>query len=220
MIAENLPIDTRQEFRDSLVNEAILGFEKFRQKHWRCEWLIFKDMSPLRCMNNWDSHGKSHQFGSQDDSAIIEVRDGKYHHEKGFDSGPLRTRLWNEIAKFSELSQALRTLEERAASLGIRRIGSQRTCFACLSNCPTNMLPCKGPKDSVSTPEQHAICEGCIRRFAKLSRNEGTIFTLDRCPLGCPLERGKWEIRVKPQTAQPRILALDGFVSRHLRRVL
>lgn len=163
-------------------------------------------------MNNWESHGKGHQFCSQDDSAIIEVQDGKYHHEKEFDSGPLHTRLWNEISKLSKLPQALIALEERAGTLGIRRIASQRTCFACLSNCPTNMLPCKDSKDSASTPEQHAICEGCIRRFAKLSRNEGTIFTIDKCPLGCPLEHEKWEIRVKPQKARPRILALDGFV--------
>lgn len=166
-------------------------------------------MSQLRCMNNWESHGKGHQYDPQWASGNIEVQDGKYHHEKPFDSGPLRARLWDEIIKFAEPSQALFTLDERAGALGVRRIASQRTCFTCLSNCPTNMLPCK---DSMSTRGQHSICEGCIRRFAKLCRNEGTIFTLDKCSLGCPLEHDKWDIRVKPKAAQPRVLALDGFV--------
>ncbi|MBE3046815.1 hypothetical protein IMZ48_30660 [Candidatus Bathyarchaeota archaeon] len=114
-------------------------------------------------------------------------------------------RLWEDIYSMSSASQdgggtARRKLADAAQAVGVSKVQSQRTCLACLSNCPTNTLPCRGV--------QHSICEPCIWRYMR--GHESSWAHLSQCPLGCELWTTPWKIRVKPKTAGSRVLALDG----------
>jgi len=188
-----------------LVDEARLAIQQFREKFWRCE--AQNQESHLRCRNYWESHEKCHQFsiGVDASSHSQVLADGG--HLCSYDGEMYFNRLWEEvIAVVSRTldgdSVSKRELAEAAQAIGINQIQSHRTCLACLSNCPTNMLPCKDI--------QHAICEQCLRRYT--GRYESSWAHLRECPLGCQLLISPWKIRVKPETAGSRVLALDGYV--------
>lgn len=159
-----------------------------------------------RCLNYWKSHDKGHQFsyykfedhfGRSGLFDTLEV--GAY--QSSWDPSEFNDLLWKEIRRLSSAREALIQLADTAQATGIAEITSQRTCLACMSKCPTNMLPCKH--------YQHGICEACIKRQNDSTEQENLVM-IDQCPLGCALSVTPWKIRVKPPMAGPRILTLDG----------
>ncbi|KAI0973070.1 hypothetical protein F4678DRAFT_37931 [Xylaria arbuscula] len=168
--------DEAQKRKNDLVEEARRGLERFRARFWRCE---AKDASGQRRCDN--------------------LSVGKF--ESHYDPDAFSEQLWGEVTKLRTRQEAINQLAPAAVSCSVASITSQRTCLACLSNTPTNMLPC--------LPKQHCICEDCIRRYSR--ENTGNvIIRITSCPLGCSLAKTPWTIRVKPPTAGARILSLDG----------
>ncbi len=121
--------------------------------------------------------------------------------ECSYDPTAILDELWKELQSAMETGQAAKRLSSMARASGITEISSSRTCLTCLSNCPTNVLPC----DSL----QHTICEKCLRRFDDVDDSMSTV-VVNQCPLGCRLKGSPWTIRLKPETAGARILSLDG----------
>ncbi|KAK3996362.1 hypothetical protein QBC44DRAFT_403535 [Cladorrhinum sp. PSN332] len=205
--------EAAQKQTEFLVEEARRGLQAFRDRYWRCE---AKDSrGRRRCKNYSRSHNKGHQFDYRDDrsrdsrrSSISDLTDLFSHdlesgqYQSSYDPETYQ-QLWDEIGKIrgQDSDLIVETLARAASLSGVYKIKKQRTCLACLSNAPTNMLPCK--------ENQHGICEDCIRRYAGSKRHQ-SIVKLNRCPLGCHLAQTPWSIRVKPKTAGPRVLALDG----------
>jgi hypothetical protein len=158
-----------------------------------------------RCCNYWESHEKGHQFSSEVEAPSDEVPLAVGEHKSSYNAELYFNRLGEEVFTISTRRgdgdiSTKRKLAETAQSIDIALLQSQRTCLSCLSNCPTNTLPCVGA--------QHAICEKCIRRYT--TRSESSWAHLTQCPLGCQLMTSPWKIRVKPDTAGSRVLALDG----------
>jgi hypothetical protein len=192
------------------VEETTKGLQKFRDKHWRCE--AMDDRDHRRCRNYWQGHEKGHQFRggahriakpSSDSDSEVDLFAAEFNISLNDES--YIPRLWKEISALDGYDDATikKRLAERARKCGMDKITSQRTCLSCLSNCPTNVLPCS------KSGRQHSICESCIRRYAGPS-NESSRASLKQCPLGCGPFTSPWTIRVKPTTAGPRVLALDG----------
>ncbi|KAM7186229.1 hypothetical protein V8F33_011927 [Rhypophila sp. PSN 637] len=222
-----------QTLREQLVDEACRGLERFRNKFWRCEAVS----NGSRCQNYWESHGKGHQFEhaqEEEQSAgnggirspggglvanksktppQVNLVVGQHECSYGSYVEAFRDSLWSSIYMFSKGGgQDIRErLVACAKGLGLSRLESQRTCLSCLSNCPTNVLPCdRRQRSSVSSRRQHAICEDCIRWHTGPSQSSGCVIGIDSCPLGCQFREPPWMIRVKPIEAQSRILVLDG----------
>ena len=187
-----------------LADEARVALQKFRDEFWRCEAVD----TDRRCRNYWEGHEKGHQFqfivkekaalSDQDTVAVGQ-------HENSYDGDRYTVLLWDEIHSMASGgldggTTAKRRLADAAQEAGVSKVQSQRTCLSCLSNCPTNTLPCRGP--------QHSVCELCIRRYTR--GHESSWAHLTQCPLGCQLSTTPWKIRVKPETAGSRVLALDG----------
>lgn len=200
--------------KEALVDETRRGLENFRNRFWRCE---AKDrLGRRRCRNYLQGHEKGHQFDRVDGISYRSVespRPSNVSEEDTLQVGRFRCsynpdaitdQLWEEVASLKSLEHAMDKLAYAATAAGVTGITGQRTCLACLSNTPTNMLPC--------IPNQHGICESCIRRYNPNDPAD-SIIQISSCPLGCSLTRTPWRIRVKPFTAGARILALDGFVS-------
>jgi hypothetical protein len=196
--------------RQSLVDEARAGLERFRDKFWRCEAVD----SGRRCRNYWEGHEKGHQFSPADEQGLLDSDDmavGVYR--SSYNADYYLERLWDEISHLGRQNAdreivVRRRLTDQAQRIRLHEMHSQRTCLACLSNCPTNVLPCRNVRNV-----QHAICEQCIRRYAG-PPNESSWAYLSQCPLGCELDcelgTSPWTVRLKPNTAGARILALDG----------
>ncbi|KAH7173285.1 uncharacterized protein B0J16DRAFT_405679 [Fusarium flagelliforme] len=193
-----------QKSKEALVDEAQRGLKRFREQFWRCE---AKDSSgQRRCKNYRQGHDKGHQFetstytplrGSHVSVEDIEV--GPY--ECSYDPVCFTDQLWDEIFKLHDRTHAIDKLASAATSCGVTGATTQRTCLSCLSNTPTNMLPCK--------PQEHGVCEDCIKR-CNHSTGEESLIQMSFCPLGCSFTCTPWSIRVKPRTAGARILTLDG----------
>ncbi|KAK0734363.1 hypothetical protein B0T26DRAFT_67305 [Lasiosphaeria miniovina] len=198
--------------QEELVDEACRGLERFRNKFWRCEAMS----GGSRCQNYWESHDKGHQFEVARESASrvtvangeprapeVDLMVGQHECSYGSSVGEFRDLLWQAIRHYGRPRQDVRRrLVSFATQSGLSRLESQRTCLACLSNCPTNVLPC--------IQRQHAICEDCIRWHTAPSLSVGCVMTIDSCPLGCQFREPPWRVRVKPKEAQSRILVLDG----------
>ncbi|KAI9146675.1 LOW QUALITY PROTEIN: Phospholipase A1 [Paramyrothecium foliicola] len=75
---------------------------------------------------------------------------------------------------------------------------SEETCFACLRRRPQYCLPC-----------QHWVCQNCVRVFCHLSDQDPWLFNVEKCLL-CDALFDNVHIRVKPDTASPRVLSIDG----------
>jgi hypothetical protein len=75
---------------------------------------------------------------------------------------------------------------------------SEETCFACLRRRPRYCLPC-----------QHWVCQNCVRVLCTLSDQDPWLFNVKKCLL-CDATFNNVQIRVKPDTASPRILSIDG----------
>ncbi|GAW20800.1 hypothetical protein ANO14919_103110 [Xylariales sp. No.14919] len=190
-----------QKRKNDLVEEARRGLERFRARFWRCE---AKDASgQRRCKNYWESHVKGHQFDDVGNEALQRSGDnlavGAF--ESCYEPEIFSERLWGEVTRLRTRRDAIEQLAPAAVSCSVASITGQRTCLACLSNTPTNMLPC--------LPKQHCICEDCIRRYGRGDTGD-SIIRITSCPLGCSLSKTPWTIRVKPRTAGARILSLDG----------
>ena len=183
-----------------LADEARVGLQQFRDESWRCE--AVDSATGRRCRNYWEGHEKGHQFQSlaagEDTLAVGQ-------HESTYDGDKYMALLWDEIHSMSSESldgngAAKRKLADAAQAVGVNRVESQRTCLSCLSNCPTNTLPCQGV--------QHSICKACIRRY--MSGHGSSWAHITQCPLGCRLSVTPWRIREKPERAGSRLLSLDG----------
>ncbi|RSL74784.1 hypothetical protein CEP53_000019 [Fusarium sp. AF-6] len=193
----------QKKCRDTLVHEAMCGLEQFRNCSWRCEEL--DPRNERRCRNYFESHSKGHQFdilsdksqlpGSSVENLIVGV------YKSSYDLVGFTENLWKELFKIQDRAHSIKRLASFAKKCQVKDVTTQRTCLACLSNSPTNMLPC--------TPHQHGICEDCIRRYNP-GIGEASVIRMSSCPLGCSFATTPWSIRVKPRTAGARILALDG----------
>ncbi|EXK77612.1 hypothetical protein FOQG_17687 [Fusarium oxysporum f. sp. raphani 54005] len=192
-----------QKPKEALVDEARRGLEQFRNQSWRCE---AKDSSgQRRCKNYLEGHDKGHQFDARAyDSRLSDVSDENLEvglYQSSYDPDCFIDQLWEELSSIRNRAQATEKLASAATACGVTGVTTQRTCLSCLSNTPTNMLPC--------IPQQHGVCEDCIKRYNPITGEESLI-RMSSCPLGCSLTNAPWTIRVKPQTAGARILALDG----------
>ncbi|KAF4447081.1 hypothetical protein F53441_9380 [Fusarium austroafricanum] len=193
----------QQKRKDALVDEARCGLEQFRNRSWRCEQQ--DQHGQRRCRNYFESHSKGHQFdilsenSDSPDASVENLVVGTY--KSSYDPSGFTENLWEELSKIHDRTHAIQRLASYAKTGNVNSVSTQRTCLACLSNTPTNMLPCK--------PQQHGICEDCIRRYNP-GVGEASAIRMNSCPLGCSLTTTPWTIRVKPRTAGARILALDG----------
>ncbi|CZR42619.1 uncharacterized protein FPRO_09922 [Fusarium proliferatum ET1] len=196
-------IEIRKRKREHLVTEAQSGLQKFRWRYWRCEALERK--TGRRCRNYYDGHYKGHQFTRPDDELEdvqgLNRRGGESNHRCSWHPDRFVKRLREAIAQNQQDGRVMERLTYLARTIRLTELQSQRTCFSCLSNCPTNMLPC--------ARFQHGICQTCLERFAR-QENGGSILVIEHCPLGCALRTGTWSIRIKPKNAAPRVLSLDG----------
>ncbi|KAM5380846.1 hypothetical protein ACJZ2D_003370 [Fusarium nematophilum] len=197
-LPENVDQETLSNDQNDLVSRAKAGLQQFRMTEWRCE---ARDSRGRRCRN----HAKSHQKGHQFFEGTRPRGDGTLHRSKGsiasWNPTNFAQELWAEMAQLNTREQALDRLVQLAEQLDLLKVKSQLTCLTCLSRCPTNMLPCEGG--------DHGICETCLRRIGRRSEERCTL-EVQRCPLGCTLRTDTWSIRVKPERAGPRVLALDG----------
>lgn len=195
--------ETRKGKVEALFTEAHAGLQTFRWRYWRCEALDRR--TGRRCRNYFRGHDKGHQFAKSDDELDelkgLNRRGHEPNHKCSWHPDRFVARLREEIARSQQDGQVMKRLTDLAKTIRLTELQSQRTCFSCLSNCPTNMLPCQR--------FQHGICQACLERFAG-QKNGGSIFVVHNCPLGCALRTGTWSIRVKPKAAGPRVLALDG----------
>lgn len=125
----------------------------------------------------------------------------EHSHVCRWDPDRFHELVWDELKRLKSKRAGMRRLAMLALETEIAEVSSQRTCLMCLSHCPTNMLPCRD--------RGHGICEDCLHRFAD-EVDYNPVLRLKRCPLGCAFTKRSWSIRVKPKTAGPRVLALDG----------
>ncbi|KAI0423414.1 hypothetical protein F5Y09DRAFT_357001 [Xylaria sp. FL1042] len=189
--------DEIQKRKNDLVDEARRGVDAFRAHYWRCE---FKDSrGQRRCKNYWSSHEKGHQFEEQQGESQDVIVVGSF--KCSYDPEAFAESLWKQVTRLRTRQSAIDTLASAAVACSAASITGQKTCLSCLSNAPTNMLPCR--------PKQHCICESCIRRYNKEQTGD-SIIHITSCPLGCSLTTSPRAIRVKPLTAGARILSLDG----------
>ena len=169
---------------------------KFRDRHWRCETI---GVEGQRCLNYRPGHSKGHQFllmsKSGENCGVVL---GEY--SSSYDEIEIMNDLEKAIFQLNSPKNAWLLFPNYARASGINKILSNRTCLLCLSNCPTNILPCR--------PIQHGICEDCLYRSRKIT-NRSTIITLDLCSLGCAFD-SPWVINLKPESVGARILSLDG----------
>ncbi|KAJ3460552.1 hypothetical protein MRS44_011419 [Fusarium solani] len=192
-----------QKRKEALVDEAKRGLEQFRNRSWRCEEQDHR--GERRCRNYFESHEKGHQFEAfgdnshEPDASVENLVVGVY--KSSYDPAAFIDRLWEELSEIRDRAHSISRLASAATNCNVTGITTQRTCLACLSNAPTNMLPC--------TPHEHGICEDCIRRYNPRT-GEASVIRMNACPLGCLFSTTPWNIRVKPRTAGARILALDG----------
>lgn len=76
-------------------------------------------------------------------------------------------------------------------------IKSTSTCLFCLHHRPEHILSCG-----------HALCETCVSRFGAPRSGVAYRYEIDSCKL-CMAKVGL-QIRLKPPTAGPRLLSVDG----------
>ncbi|OCL03051.1 FabD/lysophospholipase-like protein [Glonium stellatum] len=75
---------------------------------------------------------------------------------------------------------------------------SHKLCFYCLMRMPKKVFDCS-----------HAVCDVCIKTFAKKSMLEKHVFTLSSCLL-CGVRNATSTFRFIPPTAGIRVLCIDG----------
>ena len=123
---------------------------------------------------------------------------------EAIDSVERLSRHLRECVVF-EVNQ-MRTRNIQSASLHLERLrsvdaldclASNRTCLCCLRRTPENVMSCG-----------HAFCDFCIRIFGTpVLGGSGYKFTLETCVL---CGQGRIARALKPPTAGPRILSIDG----------
>ena len=190
----------RQTYIESSINECQRALERYREKHWRCE---ARDPSGRwRCQNYWEGHDKGHQFTCSDrpSTQANMLRVGEF--KCSFEPKSTLDSLYHEIKQILRSGQAIEKLSLTAQASGVSSISSNRTCFSCLSNSPSYILPC--------VPLQHSICEECLKRFDTSGQHVGSTASLNHCPLTCRFAFFPWSIRLKPRAAGVRVLKLDG----------
>jgi hypothetical protein len=111
--------------------------------------------------------------------------------------------LQSEVDRYLRTGDFLNGLALVATASSVSKINSNRTCFACLSQCPVYILPCE--------QVQHTICEKCAIGFSSSTQLGNSTLCLESCPLCCHFVNAQpWRTRVRPPTAGVRLLALDG----------
>ncbi|KAJ3499522.1 hypothetical protein NLG97_g285 [Lecanicillium saksenae] len=75
---------------------------------------------------------------------------------------------------------------------------SEDTCFGCLQRRPQHCLPCG-----------HWLCQVCVRIFYDECPDEPWLYNVDTCVI-CGLATDQHRIRIKPDTADPCVLSIDG----------
>ena len=75
---------------------------------------------------------------------------------------------------------------------------SEDTCFACLQRRPQHCLPCG-----------HWLCHICVRTFYDADLDDPWLYNVDCCVI-CGMGTDERRIRIKPDTADVRILSIDG----------
>jgi hypothetical protein len=75
---------------------------------------------------------------------------------------------------------------------------SEDTCFACLQRRPQQCLPCG-----------HWLCQMCVRTFYDACLDDSWLYNVSCCVI-CGLGTNELRIRIRPDTADVRILSIDG----------
>lgn len=186
------------------------ALESFCNYQWRCE---FKD-NRGQCVNTKFGHIKGHQ---RENGKILAA--GQYlakfsakTYGNTFRSqtiSHLRSMLERLLVQAgpeqTELDVAA-IVHHDVVSLFYARIGGARkffsntTCLSCLVGVPEHILSCA-----------HTLCTPCIKEFGIQDNETKSTFTL-RCPLHRyeTVSVDKLQISTKPNSAGPRVLALDG----------
>jgi hypothetical protein len=112
----------------------------------------------------------------------------------------LENEFVKQVEAFAELSDTSNAIWHKEKLSGFKRdwltIRSNDTCFVCLGGRPQYGLPCR-----------HIVCDYCVRRFG--AKSDVWTFDVHHCFL-CRLETPGVKIKVKPPTATPRLLSIDG----------
>lgn len=178
--------------------------DDFCEKVWPCEFVSARG----RCTNVRAGHTKGHQL--QQGHVVA----GDYQSQ----FSPETHRHWyrNNIYEIlGELLFQLRNFdkeEEAAARIhqemildpfykhfgGAHQYLSHSACFSCLVNPAEHCLPCG-----------HVICTQCVKDFGMPRSNN--VYEVRFCPLH-KVETSRWTqtVALKPDTAGPRVLTLDG----------
>ncbi|KAF2735206.1 hypothetical protein EJ04DRAFT_576300 [Polyplosphaeria fusca] len=195
--------DYLPNFEDALTD--------FCNTHWPCEFKNNKG----RCVNVSKSHQKGHQNAR-----------GKVIAAGGYESrfttdryrivwmNALKQRLHDaqeELKRFEESGpeftdplQPIRTLHRNNIARfffdvgGASQFNSHSTCLCCLMRPAEQALRCG-----------HVLCSECVKSFGEVKK---TTIVMRQCPLH-PEDTAwarPWRIRMKPDFAGVRILALDG----------
>ena len=128
--------------------------------------------------------------------------------ERGGHPAHLREQQCRQIeCKFAAFFDDLEATDESSSNAHAENIKMQvspwaalrshTTCLYCLRRKPEHVLTC-----------EHAICDICVKIFGESAEGNDHCFQLTRCIL-C-ISRGSLRACVKPPTAGPRILSIDG----------
>ncbi|KAM3448970.1 hypothetical protein NHJ6243_010036, partial [Beauveria neobassiana] len=107
-------------------------------------------------------------------------------------------RALYEHLKNHKGSKDLHKLQLAHAQQKSRLPSSEGTCFACLQQRPQQCLPCG-----------HWLCQVCVRTFYDASLDDPWLYNVGSCVV-CGLGTDEFRIRIKPDTADARILSIDG----------
>ena len=95
-------------------------------------------------------------------------------------------------------SKNLHRLQLAQAQQRICLPSSEDTCFACLQRRPQHCLPCG-----------HWLCQICVRTFYDAYLDDPWLYNVNCCVI-CGMGTDERRIRIKPDTADARILSIDG----------
>lgn len=98
---------------------------------------------------------------------------------------------------WSRQHQHQRVLGNIRHEIDISLLRSTECCLSCLTAPPQHVLECG-----------HALCDACVRTFAKAQIGEEASYVVEAC-LFCPTQ-SNLKVQLKPATAGVRILSIDG----------
>lgn len=200
--------------------------ETFCEQHWPCEYRHHKPPH-VRCVNVRTGHVKGHQ--SKDGKVMAS---GGYE-DNGFSFDEYRSEFRNNVyLVLDEMLGELGRLQVQDSDLSEQRgaakihkeivlknffqrmdpperrdsgtgcLTSHSTCFACLLEPGEHPLPCG-----------HLSCTPCVMSYGDWNGIASEV-KIDECPIEGALARFPkgHMIRIKPDLAGIRVMALDGYV--------